>query len=59
MSEALRHRDPLIEAARHAEASSARMPGFGRALYHFVEPLFPRAKHDKEAAADPGGVPSA
>jgi exopolyphosphatase/guanosine-5'-triphosphate,3'-diphosphate pyrophosphatase len=45
MSDALRHRDPLIEAARHAEASSARMPGFGRALYHFVEPLFPRAKH--------------
>ena len=48
MSEALRHRDPLIEAARHAEASSARMPGFGRALYRFVEPLFPRAKHDKK-----------
>jgi exopolyphosphatase/guanosine-5'-triphosphate,3'-diphosphate pyrophosphatase len=48
MSEALRHRDPLIEAARHAEASSARMPGFGRALYNFVEPLFPRAKHDKK-----------
>jgi exopolyphosphatase/guanosine-5'-triphosphate,3'-diphosphate pyrophosphatase len=48
MSEALRHRDPLIEAARHAEASSARMPGFGRALYNFVEPLFPRAKYDKK-----------
>jgi exopolyphosphatase/guanosine-5'-triphosphate,3'-diphosphate pyrophosphatase len=48
MSEALRHRDPLIEAARHAEASSARMPGFGRALYRFVEPLFPRAGHDKK-----------
>ncbi|MCU4654855.1 Ppx/GppA family phosphatase [Roseibacterium sp. SDUM158016] len=48
MSEALRHRDPLIEAARHAEASSARMPGFGRALYRFVEPLFPRAKLDKK-----------
>jgi exopolyphosphatase/guanosine-5'-triphosphate,3'-diphosphate pyrophosphatase len=47
MSETLRHRDPLIEAARHAEASSARMPGFGRALYHFVEPLFPRAKYEK------------
>ncbi len=48
MSETLRHRDPLVEAARHAEASSARMPGFGRALYRFVEPLFPRAKHDKQ-----------
>jgi exopolyphosphatase/guanosine-5'-triphosphate,3'-diphosphate pyrophosphatase len=48
MSEALRHRDPLIEAARHAEASSARMPGFGRALYRFVEPLFPRAGYDRK-----------
>jgi len=43
MSEALRHRDPLIEAARHSEAQSARIPGFGRALYRFIEPLFPRA----------------
>ncbi len=43
MSEELRHRDPLIEAARHAEAMNARMPGFGRALYHFIEPLFPRS----------------
>jgi exopolyphosphatase/guanosine-5'-triphosphate,3'-diphosphate pyrophosphatase len=43
MSEALRHRDPLIEAARHAEAQNARTPGFGRALYRFVEPIFPRA----------------
>jgi exopolyphosphatase/guanosine-5'-triphosphate,3'-diphosphate pyrophosphatase len=41
MSEALRHRDPLIEAARHAEATNARMPGFGRALYYFIAPLFP------------------
>jgi exopolyphosphatase/guanosine-5'-triphosphate,3'-diphosphate pyrophosphatase len=24
------------------------MPGFGRALYRFVEPLFPRAGHDKK-----------
>ncbi|MEJ6392382.1 Ppx/GppA family phosphatase [Gymnodinialimonas sp. 2305UL16-5] len=48
MSDTLRHRDPLIEAARHAEASSARAPGFGRALYRFVEPLFPRAKPAKQ-----------
>lgn len=48
MPEALRHRDPLIEAARHAEASSARMPGFGRALFQFVEPLFPRAGSNKK-----------
>jgi exopolyphosphatase/guanosine-5'-triphosphate,3'-diphosphate pyrophosphatase len=48
MSEGLRHRDPLIESARHSEAQYARMPGFGRALYRFVEPLFPRAGHDKK-----------
>jgi exopolyphosphatase/guanosine-5'-triphosphate,3'-diphosphate pyrophosphatase len=48
MSEALRKRDPLIEAARHSEAQSARMPGFGRQLYRFVEPLFPRARADKK-----------
>ncbi|WP_341862478.1 Ppx/GppA family phosphatase [Gymnodinialimonas sp. 57CJ19] len=48
MSDALRHRDPLIEAARHAEASSARHPGFGRALYRFVEPLFSGARPEKK-----------
>ena len=48
MSPTLRARDPLIEAARHAEASAARMPGFGRALCRFVEPLFPRAKPEKQ-----------
>ena len=48
MSDALKERDPLIEAARHSEAQSARMPGFGRKLYRFVEPLFPRARHDKK-----------
>ncbi len=48
MSEELRQRDPLIEAARHAEAMSARIPGFGRKLYHFVEPLFPQAKPAKK-----------
>jgi len=48
MSDTLRHRDPLIEAARHAETSSSRSPGFGRALYRFVEPLFPRAGKSKK-----------
>ena len=43
MPERLRQRDPLIEAARHAEAMSARIPGVGRDLYRFIEPLFPRA----------------
>jgi exopolyphosphatase/guanosine-5'-triphosphate,3'-diphosphate pyrophosphatase len=40
MPEALRKRDPLIEACRHAEAQSARIPGFGRALFSFVLPIF-------------------
>lgn len=48
MGERLRHRDPLIESARHSEAQYARMPGFGRALYDFIIPLFPRAQRDKK-----------
>jgi exopolyphosphatase/guanosine-5'-triphosphate,3'-diphosphate pyrophosphatase len=48
MSEALRSRDPLIEAARHSEAQSARMPGFGRQLYRFVDPLFARARPERK-----------
>ncbi len=36
----LRDRDPLIEACRFSEAKDARQPGFGRALYQFVLPLF-------------------
>jgi exopolyphosphatase/guanosine-5'-triphosphate,3'-diphosphate pyrophosphatase len=40
MSESLRRRDPLIEAARFTERQMARMPGFGRKLYHFLLPLF-------------------
>ena len=40
MPERLRARDPLIEAARSAERVFARMPGFGKKLYTFLEPLF-------------------
>ncbi len=40
MPEKLRVRDPLIEAARMAEKAFARMPGFGKKLFHFLEPLF-------------------
>jgi exopolyphosphatase/guanosine-5'-triphosphate,3'-diphosphate pyrophosphatase len=40
MSETLRRRDPLIEASRYAEASSARLPGMGRKLFDFVLPLY-------------------
>ena len=36
----IRDRDPLIEACRFAENKDARMPGFGRRLLEFVEPLF-------------------
>ncbi len=43
MPDKLRERDPLIEAARFAEAKDSRLPGFGRKLYDFVIPLFPRA----------------
>ncbi|WP_022706711.1 Ppx/GppA family phosphatase [Paracoccus zeaxanthinifaciens] len=41
MSTTLRKRDPLIEAARFTEKQMARMPGFGKKLYHFLLPLFP------------------
>lgn len=45
MPQKLRDRDPLIEAARFAEHKDARMPGFGRALYDFIKPLFKSAPH--------------
>ena len=40
MPQRLRDRDPLIESCRFAEAKDARMPGFGKLLYEFIEPLF-------------------
>ena len=40
MPEKLRARDPLLEAARMTEITQARMPGFGKKLYYFLEPLF-------------------
>lgn len=43
MPQRLRDRDPLIEACRFAEAKDARLPGFGKTLYHFVMPLFKSA----------------
>ncbi|MEL6683177.1 MAG: Ppx/GppA family phosphatase, partial [Pseudomonadota bacterium] len=48
MPRALRERDPLIEACRFAEAKDARLPGFGRVLYDFVKPLFPRANWQRK-----------
>lgn len=47
MPERLRMRDPLIEACRHAERTSARMPGFGKKLYNFLLPLYGSASADK------------
>ena len=43
----LRERDPLIEACRFYEAKDARIPGFGRRLYKFIEPLFPDAQYEE------------
>jgi exopolyphosphatase/guanosine-5'-triphosphate,3'-diphosphate pyrophosphatase len=40
MPDRLRARDPLIEAARMSEMTSARIPGFGRKLFDFLTPLF-------------------
>ncbi len=40
MPERARRRDPLIEACRFAESRDARRPGFGRALYGFIRPVF-------------------
>ncbi len=36
----MRARDPLVEACLHMEASSARAPGFGSALYDWLMPLY-------------------
>jgi exopolyphosphatase/guanosine-5'-triphosphate,3'-diphosphate pyrophosphatase len=43
MPQALRERDPLIEACRFAEAKDARLPGFGEVIYRFVAPLYKSA----------------
>ncbi|PTV97184.1 Ppx/GppA phosphatase [Rhodobacter aestuarii] len=40
MPDKLRARDPLIEACRHAERGQSRLPGFGKKLHAFIEPLF-------------------
>ena len=48
MPDELRNRDPLVEACRFAERKDARLPGFGRLLYNFVMPLFPRANWQRK-----------
>lgn len=47
MAPDLRRRDPLIEAARFAEAHMARMPGFGKKLHQFLLPLFADAAPER------------
>ncbi len=47
MPERLRARDPLIEAARMAEKTSARIPGFGKKLFEFLQPLFVGASDER------------
>ena len=47
MPERLRARDPLIEAARMTELTQARIPGFGKKLFEFLEPLFKEATPDR------------
>lgn len=48
MPQRLRERDPLVESCRFAEKKDARLPGFGKVLYDFVMPLFPRADWQKK-----------
>lgn len=43
MPQRLRARDPLLESCRFSEATMARMPGFGKKLFAFLEPLFKSA----------------
>jgi exopolyphosphatase / guanosine-5'-triphosphate,3'-diphosphate pyrophosphatase len=47
MPEKLRARDPLIEAARMTEMTQSRIPGFGKKLFEFLEPLFPDASKER------------
>ncbi|MEO1549763.1 MAG: exopolyphosphatase, partial [Pseudomonadota bacterium] len=42
MPQRLRERDPLLEASRQMEFTSARVPGFGAELYTWLKPLFPK-----------------
>lgn len=48
MSHDLRRRDPLIEAARFSERQMARMPGFGKKLYQFLQPIFAAAPPEED-----------
>ncbi len=47
----LKRRDPLIEACRWNEAQNARLPGFGKSLFDFIQPLFPKASPELKRLA--------
>lgn len=47
MPDRLRARDPLIEAARMAEMVQARIPGFGKKLFEFLQPLFHEVEKER------------
>ncbi|PID36706.1 MAG: exopolyphosphatase [Rhodobacterales bacterium] len=48
MPERLRRRDPLIEACRFSEQKDARLPGFGKSLYAFLEPIYKSARPERK-----------
>lgn len=48
MSDRLRKRDPLIEVARFTERQMARLPGFGKKLYEFLQPVFADAPPERD-----------
>ncbi|WP_321364079.1 Ppx/GppA family phosphatase [uncultured Celeribacter sp.] len=47
MPQNVRARDPLIEACRFSEMKDARMPGFGKQLHAFIEPVFRARQYEK------------
>jgi exopolyphosphatase/guanosine-5'-triphosphate,3'-diphosphate pyrophosphatase len=51
MSDSLRRRDPLIESARFTERQMARMPGFGKKLFRFLQPIFADLPPEQERLA--------
>ena len=46
MPERIRSLDPLIEACRDQERSSARFPGFGEKLFNWILPIFSELTED-------------
>ncbi|WP_226549655.1 Ppx/GppA family phosphatase [Celeribacter naphthalenivorans] len=47
MPQSVRARDPLIEACRFSEMKDARLPGFGKQLHAFIEPIFKARQYEK------------